>query len=206
MSVIRYAIPAGAHSAEIEIKHSRFIAQVFVVNNREDINHCLAECRRRWPKANHHCWAAIIGAPDGLDEGCSDDGEPSGTAGRPMLAVLQGSGLGSILVVVSRLFGGIKLGTGGLVRAYSDATRAALDSLPTVSQVRRIKGQLVCDYSDWPLLENRLAEWGITVEQTDFAEQVTVRFGVPADQVEHWQHQLTELGRGRWPLTIDNTE
>lgn len=126
-----YHKPTGIHRSELIIKNSRFLTSVSPTPNRAEAERFIAQLKAEHPSANHNCWAHIAGSPDDTqNRGCSDDGEPKGTAGRPMLTVLEHSGLGDITVVVTRYFGGIKLGTGGLARAYSQAVREGLESLP----------------------------------------------------------------------------
>ncbi|MFC6673604.1 YigZ family protein [Marinobacterium aestuariivivens] len=124
--------PASARSVEIEIKNSRFICHVAPTAGIEAAQAFVGRIRREHPDANHNCWCYVAGDPQDYNQwNCSDDGEPRGTAGKPMLNVLTHSGLGEICVVVTRYFGGIKLGAGGLVRAYSQAVQTGLDHLPT---------------------------------------------------------------------------
>ena len=131
-----YLIPAQTVRVQQEIKRSRFIATVGRATNRKMAMGFIAGVRADYPDANHHGWAFVAGSPHGAPEiGTGDDGEPQGTAGRPMLRVLQYRRIGEIVAVVSRYFGGIKLGTGGLVRAYSGSVQLALEELPLVEIV-----------------------------------------------------------------------
>ncbi|HZK05444.1 MAG TPA: YigZ family protein [Actinomycetaceae bacterium] len=123
---------------EIEIRRSRFIATIAAADDEEAARAVIAEARATYPDARHHCSAFIVEVPGAQDiERSSDDGEPPGTAGRPMLEVLRGSGLTGVAAVVTRYFGGVKLGTGGLVRAYSDAVTRALEGVPRVRVEQR---------------------------------------------------------------------
>ncbi len=118
----RYAIPAARHDVEQVIDRSRFLCTVAPTSTVEDAQAFVRDIAHEYPDATHHCWAYVIGAPGSSDRiGLSDDGEPHGTAGRPMLTVLQHCGMGDIAAVVSRYYGGVKLGTGGLVKAYGGA-------------------------------------------------------------------------------------
>jgi len=113
-----YKTPSKKQRFELEIKRSRFITTVEKVSEKQHALRFITEQQKEMPDANHHCWAMIAGQPDDIyQHDQSDDGEPKGTAGKPMLNVLSHSGFGNIVVVVTRYFGGIKLGTGGLVRA-----------------------------------------------------------------------------------------
>jgi len=124
-----FDVPAGRHCVEIEVKKSRFICWIDYAQSRNDLKNLVAEAREKYPDARHHCWA--FSAFNGREEGLNDDGEPKGTAGRPMLTVLQFAPVTNISAVVIRYFGGIKLGTGGLARAYGEAVKAGLATLAT---------------------------------------------------------------------------
>ena len=131
----RYLIPAREVRTEMRVLNSRFIATAAPVFSVEDAKEFVARIRREFADATHNVPAYVVGHGATVTAHCHDDGEPSGTAGRPALAVLQGSGLGDVAVVVTRYFGGTKLGTGGLVRAYGDAVRAVLAVLPRAEKV-----------------------------------------------------------------------
>ena len=125
-----YAVPANAVDVTLEIRKSRFIAHAIPVRDRAQALARLAEIRERNPDARHYCWAYVLGDPGGsCDAATNDDGEPSGTAGKPILNVLRHKGVGDVMVVVVRYFGGIKLGAGGLTRAYSAAAEAVMANL-----------------------------------------------------------------------------
>src|SRR5690606_5481957 len=131
----RYKIPAAETRAEIRVSNSRFIATAAPVFSVEEARAFVARVKAEFVDATHNVPAYLVGHGPAVTAHCNDDGEPSGTAGRPALAVLQGSGLGDIAVVVTRYFGGTKLGTGGLVRAYGDAVKAVLEVLPHAQKV-----------------------------------------------------------------------
>ncbi|MFN2122854.1 MAG: IMPACT family protein, partial [Candidatus Promineifilaceae bacterium] len=126
----RYPIPAQETREEIRVSNSRFIATAAPVFSVDEAKEFIKKIKAEFSDASHNVPAFLVGYGPSVTAHCSDDGEPSGTAGRPMLAVLQGSGLGDIAVVVTRYFGGTKLGTGGLVRAYGDAVKVILENLP----------------------------------------------------------------------------
>ena len=132
----RYPIPANRTRVEEVILRSRFITTAAPAGTSEAARAFIASIRAEFPDATHHCYAFVAGPPGSTAQiGMSDDGEPGGTAGRPMLAVLLGSGIGDIAVVVTRYYGGTKLGTGGLVRAYSGGVKAVLDALPVCEKI-----------------------------------------------------------------------
>ena len=124
-----YQVPIGRQITEIEVKKSRFICWLDYAEGREDLKQLLAEARQAHPSASHHCWA--FSSFNGRHEGQGDDGEPKGTAGRPILTVLQYAEVSNVAAVVIRYFGGTKLGTGGLARAYGEAAKYGLQALQT---------------------------------------------------------------------------
>ena len=143
-----YLIPKSAVIFEEEIKKSRFITYLQHTEGLEQAKAFWAEIKAQHPNARHHCWAAVAGKPtDSQQLGFSDDGEPAGTAGKPMLSALQGSQVGEISAVVVRYYGGILLGTGGLVRAYGNGVQQALKLLETERKVERQLFQVHCDYA-----------------------------------------------------------
>jgi uncharacterized YigZ family protein len=193
----RYPIPAAPAETEIRVSNSRFIGCAAGTPTVEDSRAFLATVRERYPDATHHAYAALVGYGASVVAAMSDDGEPSGTAGRPMLAVLRGSDLGDVTVVVTRYFGGTLLGTGGLVRAYSDATRAVLEILPRKEYVETCSLQVCLDYSDYTPARQVLVQWAAAVEQETFAEHVTLVVQLPRTNVEGCTATLAELTAGR---------
>jgi len=176
-----YLVPASAQCFEQEIKRSRFLTSVLPVTGRDEAKDELAAVRAAWPDANHHCWAMVAGPPNDIfQQDQSDDGEPRGTAGKPMLNVLTHSGLGNTLVVVTRYFGGIKLGAGGLVRAYSSSVSHALVSTETKPVLVRKTITVVLNYSDLATLEYKFKELNTTVEERNFSDNVRLRIAYPA--------------------------
>ena len=147
-----YLIPKSAVVFEEEIKKSRFITYLQHTEGLEQAKAFWVEIKAKHPNARHHCWAAVAGKPtDSQQLGFSDDGEPAGTAGKPMLSALQGSLVGEISAVVVRYYGGILLGTGGLVRAYGNGVQQALKLLETERKVERQLFQVHCDYAQLKL-------------------------------------------------------
>ena len=152
-----YSYPSEPLSYEEEIKKSTFIVHVAHTPDISAAKDFIADINRRYPDARHNCWAHVAGAPGGSHVyGLSDDGEPNGTAGKPMLNVLQGSGLGEICAVTTRYFGGIKLGTGGLVRAYGGTLNNALAQLVTQVKVPSVVLIGDSDYALQGVIEQRL--------------------------------------------------
>jgi uncharacterized YigZ family protein len=163
----------------------------------------VAEIRAEFPDANHHCYAYVVGPPGSTAQiGMSDDGEPGGTAGRPMLAVLLGGGIGDIVAVVTRFFGGVKLGTGGLVRAYSGGVRSALAQLPLQEKVARRRMQIRGAYHWISALDRLLPAYEAQVDERAFNADVTWRVTVPEEQVDAFVAALAELSRGEISVTM----
>lgn len=200
-----YLVPAARTVHEIVIKNSRFIAAVQEADNAQAHQHHVAACQQQWPGANHYCTAAIFGAPnDSQAYAMSDDGEPSGTAGKPMFHVLQSSGLGEVSVVVTRYFGGVKLGTGGLQRAYSQAVAEVLKLLPTQQKILRKLAQINYDYDDQSTIEHLLKRYDTEILAQEFTAQVSMRLAVVADSALSLQNDIKNATQGRVALTIIN--
>ena len=170
--------------SEIEIKRSRFIASCARTNSEEAAREFISQIRREFPDARHHCTAFIIHQDSGPDTArSSDDGEPAGTAGNPMLKVLTESGLTNVTCIVTRYFGGTKLGTGGLVRAYSGAVQAVLEDAQTVRLVTQPSYQLQLPISEAGKIEAKLTQNGYQILARDFAQN-TSRFSAPLETTQ----------------------
>ncbi|MGM0481051.1 MAG: YigZ family protein [Pseudomonadota bacterium] len=197
-----YRRPLAVHEHEIEIKNSRFIACLAPTHGPEQAADVLADVQKRWPKANHYCTASVFGSPF-TDSGlaCSDDGEPSGTAGRPMLMVLRNAPIGDISAVVVRYFGGVKLGTGGLQRAYSQAVSEALAALETELCVYRECYWVRYPYADQGVIEPLWQQYQVQVLDSEFSEAVNQRIAVVPAQVTTLQNNLAAVTQGRIKLT-----
>ncbi|AWL12440.1 Xaa-Pro dipeptidase [Saliniradius amylolyticus] len=204
MSTKSYRIPAAEQLYELEIKRSKHIAYATRASSKDEAEAYIREIREQHPQANHVCWAYIAGAPGTTVTSMSDDGEPSGTAGMPMLKVLQYSGLGEIVVAVVRYFGGIKLGTGGLQRAYSDSVTGVLALLPTREFVSRTELSLTYDYAQDGAISQLLQSFNIDNLESDYGEQITVTLAVADDQMESLKAQLTNICSGQ--IRIDKSK
>ncbi|MES1936966.1 hypothetical protein C27AD_11471 [Salinisphaera hydrothermalis C27AD] len=204
---MRYSIPATSvdvpHTATLEIQKSRFIGWCAHIEHGDDAEQLIARARAHYPDASHHC-SAFIAGPPGDDQaiGFSDDGEPGGTAGRPMYQVLEGSGLGRIACVVIRYFGGIKLGTGGLARAYGQTVSELLADLPTREYIPRRRVALDLAFADEQPARDWLARHeGVIADAAYHAEGVTLAVDWPLDAAA----DLAELdARLNGRLTIDS--
>ncbi len=176
----RYPIPAARCRAEVVIDRSRFICTIERAASPEEAQAFIREMRAAFPDATHNCWAFVAGPPGSTARiGMSDDGEPHGTAGRPMLTVLSHCGVGEIAAVVTRYYGGTNLGTGGLVRAYSAAVQAALEMLSTRERVEVTELTVTVSYAHLSAVRRALPECEATVLSETFAEDVTLRMSVP---------------------------
>lgn len=192
----RYPIPAKEARAEIVVVNSRFIATAAPAFSVDEARAFVARIRAEFADASHNVPAFLIGYGASVTAHCTDDGEPSGTAGRPALAVLQGSGLGDIVVVVTRYFGGTKLGTGGLVHAYGAAVKAVLAVLQRAEKIPTYTVMLACDYSLFERVRLLVeAHHGQNLDE-DFAVDVTLTLRFATWHFETFQSALRELSRG----------
>lgn len=200
-----YRIPNTSAVHEIVIKNSRFIASARRAESAHAHQQHIADCQQQWPGASHYCTAAMMGPPnDSQKYAMSDDGEPSGTAGKPMFHVLQSSGLGEVSVVVTRFFGGVKLGTGGLQRAYSQATAEVLKLLPTQQKILRKAAQIIYDYADQGSVEHILQRYDVVVTSQEFTEKVAACLAVVAETASNLQTDIINATQGRVAITIIN--
>jgi uncharacterized YigZ family protein len=192
----RYRTPTGGGRAEFDEKRSLFIGSAGPAEDVDAAQAFIAGVRSEYPDATHHAWAYRLAPGPQGQVGSSDDGEPGGTAGRPMLAVIEGSGLAHVVVVGTRYFGGIKLGSGGLVRAYATAARSALSATPTEERLWHRRAAITIAYGVYGALRRRLPELGVRVEQERFAEAVSLVLAVPHDQAECTGALLADLTGG----------
>lgn len=190
-----YRTVAGPAVAEIEVKRSRFICRVEPVATEEAARAVVDEERRRYWDARHHCSAFVLG-PTAEVQRSNDDGEPSGTAGAPMLEVLRGREVSDVVAVVTRYFGGVLLGAGGLVRAYSDAVRAGLDAAGTRERRLLARYDVAVPHADAGRLEHGLRAHGVVVLGVEYGAQAVLHVAVPAPDAERLPHLLAELSGG----------
>jgi uncharacterized YigZ family protein len=198
-----FEVPASAARVDLKVSNSRFIASLDYVESMDEARAFLARIRAEFPDATHHVPAFIVGGARSRTEFCSDDGEPGGTAGRPLLSVLKGSGLGNVAVVVTRYFGGTLLGMGGLVKAYSEAGKEvlALAGKARLETLERI--ELVLPYRAFEPFKRMADEAGAELLSTDFAESVRARLELPAEGLEAFLSKLADLtGGGSAPLRL----
>ncbi len=167
--------------AEMTVKKSRFLAEIFPVKTQTEAREILKKQKRHYKNASHVVHAFVLGETGGM-LGCSDDGEPSGTAGRPALEVLKGGNITNIVLTVTRIFGGILLGTGGLVKAYSDAAKAVLEKAETEPFITKNGFNLFCSYSEYELFKRNFGLFFAEIETVDFGENIKITGNVPSDK------------------------
>lgn len=193
-----YPIPAGEYRVEEEIKHSRFITTLAHAASAEAAMAVVERVRAEFADATHNCWAFAVGPPGSTrDTGMSDDGEPGGTAGRPMLTALLGSGVGDAVVVVTRYFGGTKLGRGGLVRAYGGGVQRALREAPRGRYVERVSVRVTVPWAAVDRLRRSLAAWDAAIVAEEFGEDATVEVVLPRSREAQFRTEVTDLTAGR---------
>ena len=183
-------------TGEVVEKKSRFIAQIFPIKTEEEALQLLAGVRKKHYDARHNCFAYVLG-DNNETERCSDDGEPSGTAGRPMMDVITGRGIRNVLVVVTRYFGGTLLGTGGLVRAYSAAVKEGLSDCVIVEKIRGFAVKVTADYTDVGKIQYIAASRELSEESSEYGEKAEFVYLVPAEKVEGFEQEITEKTGGK---------
>lgn len=193
-----YLSPTSESRSEQEVKRSRFIGIARAVRSAEEVKTALDAARAEFPDATHHCWAYVLGDPASSPQmRTEDDGEPGGTAGRPILNVLTQRRLGDTLVIVVRYFGGVKLGAGGLVRAYGSAASAALDRAPLSEATTFLPVTLRYSYGDERGVRHVLEKGGLTELTVDYGEDVVMTAKVPAEAWDALREALSDVTRGR---------
>lgn len=190
-----FVTAAGQARAEIEVKRSRFLACVAPADTEAEARAIIDAERAAHPKARHWCTAFVLG-PDARTQRCNDDGEPAGTAGAPILEVLTGHGLTNVVAVVTRYFGGTLLGAGGLVRAYGEATSAAVASLDTRRCVLRVPVRVTLDYAAAEAARVRCERQGWPVVNAVYGQAVDVTFGVGPGDVDAVCALLADVSGG----------
>lgn len=195
-TVKQHLIPACEARSEIRVVNSRFIATAAPVFTVDEAKAFVARVRREFADATHNVPVYLIGHGASVIAHSRDDGEPAGTAGRPALAVLRGSGLGDVVVVVTRYFGGTKLGTGGLVRAYGDAVRAVLSVLPRALKVPTHTVVVVMPYNYFERIRSLIAAHRGMIQDQDFAAEVTVTARFTVERFPTFQAALREMSGG----------
>ncbi|WP_138494174.1 YigZ family protein [Paenibacillus pinistramenti] len=187
-------------SKEIVIKKSRFIGHIRPVNTEEEAAAFIEEIKKQHWNATHNCSAYMIGERDEIQKQ-SDDGEPSGTAGKPILEVMRNQGLKNVAIVVTRYFGGIMLGAGGLIRAYTDGAVAAIEAGEPITRVLHREIVVELDYTWLGKVENELRSRGIRVGQTEFTDKVKLTCLPLEPEAEAFAEWMTDLTQGQSNIT-----
>jgi uncharacterized YigZ family protein len=202
-----YLVPAKTIRIENVVVNSRFIATVGRADTVNDAKAFIHAVRDDMPDAAHHVHAFKVGYGSSITEGMTDDGEPSGTSGPPILAVLRGADIGNIVIVVTRYFGGTKLGTGGLVRAYGGAAKDALALLPVEMKVEKRTIGVTVPYSFYERLKLVMEEHRAEIDDETFAADVTVYAQVPVNQLNALAEAIHELTAGQVsPIMLDEED
>ncbi len=200
-----YLLPLEEIRREIIVVNSRFIATLTPVASADEARAFIKRLREEFADASHNVPAYILGGGNSISEYCSDDGEPSGTAGRPALTVLRGSGLGDVAVVVTRYFGGTLLGTGGLVKAYTEATQAVVRNVPRAQRVPVHIALLAIPYNLFERVKILTTRYNGAILDEDFAADVTLTLRFPINQLDKFQTDLRELSAGQLQAEIIET-
>lgn len=180
------------------IRRSRFQTDLAPAAAVEEARAFIDHIRSQAPGATHHCWAYLVGSPGTTaNVGYSDDGEPHGTAGQPMLTALIHSGVGDVVAVSTRHYGGVKLGTGGLARAYSGGVKRALEALTTTTKVTRIATALSVAYPSVDAIKRMAAELDVEIEEEEYGARPSFRLGVPEHRWEAFLKAVADVTGGR---------
>lgn len=199
----KYFIPAETVSTETEIKKSRFITTLTAVASKEETVLFFQKSREQYASANHNCFAYIVGNPKSpVDIGFSDDGEPSGTAGKPMLSVLEHNNIGNAAVMVTRFFGGTKLGTGGLVRAYSAAVKKAVEKIALHDFVASLRLHVSIPFQYESSVRHLLETLNLAVIHSNYSESVSIEFDVPKEMLDSFRKKLNDITKGGAIVTM----
>ncbi|MBF4489913.1 YigZ family protein [Psychrobacter sp. N25K4-3-2] len=185
-----------AVTARLEIKKSDFIAYAYPVHSREQAMFHVEQLRVKYADARHYCWAYIIGDPDNTTSaGFDDDGEPSGTAGRPILNVLQHKSIGNVIIIVVRYFGGIKLGAGGLTRAYAGSAQAAVDQMTLSPYVAMAQVQILAEFATEAQCRYVVESLNGSIDDVTYSKQVTLTVTLAEADIETLKERLAMDGR-----------
>ena len=196
-----YVIAADEIIDETIVTRSRFICYLKPCTSAADAKAFIKSLQALHPQANHHCYAFIAGRPENSQlYGFSDDGEPSGTAGKPMLSMLIGSQIGELCAVVVRYFGGTKLGSGGLQRAYGGSVKQALAVLPTKLKIPMVRKTLACQYSQVNDVLYYIGQFGGEIIRQDYNENIVLTLALPDEKLEFFQLQLQTMSAGQLTL------
>ena len=193
----KWMILISTGSSDVEVKKSHFLGELKRCRSEEEATEFIAEIRRKHRDARHHCFAMRIGKPGNVFERSSDDGEPQGTAGKPMLDLLKGACLYDVCAVVTRYFGGTLLGTGGLVHAYSDALKEALNASESAELKEGYRIALRCDYALANKIRRAAASMELYTMEENYGADCELVYLVPAEEAGQFERKVTELSAGQ---------
>ena len=188
-----YLIPAGEGESEYVEKRSRFLGHVRPVLSEDEAREFISAMKKKYYDARHNCWCYII--RDGAVR-YSDDGEPQGSAGLPMLEVFKREGIENVVCVVTRYFGGVLLGTGGLLRAYTKSAKDALVDAGTFAVLRRVRAEVFCGYALAERIKLACADFGGVIEDVEYAADVCIKVLLPESAAEDFSRRITDLSSG----------
>lgn len=197
-----YKVPKQTMRIEYRVSNSRFYTTAGRADTVDDAKAFIQAVRNEMPDASHHVYAYIIGHGSSVIEGMSDDGEPSGTSGPPTLAVVRGSGIGNIVLVTTRYFGGTKLGTGGLVHAYGQAAREGIAALPIEALIVRTMAGVDVPYHLYERVKLLLTEYEADIDDETFAADVGIVFRIPSEHVTPLAVRLQDLSSGQLQVIV----
>lgn len=207
MRTAGYRVPARRHRHVEVVERSRFIATVAPAETRDEVALVLDEVRREMPDATHHVYGYRLGSPESAaDVGMSDAGEPHGTAGRPVLNAILHSGVGDVVVVVTRYFGGRKLGRGGLVRAYGSVAAAALSAAETREKVEWRRAKVTLSYGDAEAARRVYGAWGARLDREEFGAAVIHHLSIPDPSLEGFSRDIGDRLGGRVEVEVERAE
>ena len=200
-----YSIPAREFRLESKVSNSRFIATINSISGVNEARSFIEGIRKEFSDASHNVPAYIIGGGNTVTEYCSDDGEPSGTAGRPVLAVLRGSGLGDVVVVITRYFGGTLLGKGGLVKAYTEAAQLVVNNVLRAQKAMVYEVSLALSYNQLDKIRFLAKRFNGEVKGENFSEDIKISMIIPVEDFLGFQNGLHELSSGKLSAEIIST-
>lgn len=198
-----FRVPYGPAETEFTEKRSRFIGHLLPVETEEQAREFIAQMKKKYYDARHNCWCYLIGS-DLLRYG--DDGEPQGTAGQPMLNVFRRENVTNVVCVVTRYFGGILLGAGGLTRAYSKSARDALAAAGVAEMGLWAAAEIPCPYALFERVKGEVAAQGGTVDEAEYGADIRLKVSLPAEDTAALQERLTELSAGGMAVTVTAEE
>jgi uncharacterized YigZ family protein len=202
-----FEMPAGEVQVDHVVGNSKFIARLAPVFTSDEARVYINGIKSKFQDASHHVPAFIIGGGNSKTEFCSDDGEPSGTAGRPVLAVLRGSSLGNAIIVVTRYFGGTLLGKGGLVKAYTESAQLVVRSTKRARRVHYIKAEIVLPYNKLEQIRSLVVAQNGRIESEDFSEIVRMVMMIPNEGFASFEASIRKLSAGKInPVVISSAD